>query len=873
FYDREWPTLRADADGNLLSYRRDTEDKAHSPEAKLHDAGIHTKNLWNRGKNAEFNDGVKLSAIDLHNAARNNPDFTPGDIKDIVAFAKTYQETKDGLAATGDWETLQQHNTARDQHLATSQRFDRQVRRYYPHITGFIDYSTEGGTTRHIDGEARDGKEPARTNNQFTDRADQLRNNILAGPHIIPGLAARGVLEILRIEQQGGHQTLVDQLKNMTGDQLVDTLMKDFIRPQVMIPDTVPITHDNIQYPPTTNTTTSTTALAAPGPHNNDSLKDLLADAAGPDITSYAYYSELIQTLGDVKSAFEPHQYNLEAITRQILGMKADAPVGMADIIEALEWSGQAHMHNEAGTVADIASYVLDQKTQPNTPQDPADVPPQPDPEAVAQQHIDQYVPALSAWAQEPSSAAAYTRLSGWGNIWAGALAYGYPAGRALIAQMSQDNVRDMDNEIGQPEAWHQDVRARLEQALSNRVLHHYTTADRVETMLPQGLPHEMKSKAQLMWETAGTAANNTPPFDQIEFANDAFVFFFLADPDAPFRDSRFGQGGGGPARIALPQSRLTDSGWLMLTDFHDREWPTLRADDEGNLLSYRRDAPGKDNSPEARMKSARYFIGDIWNDGGRADLDQRAGAASSDLARALANDPAALDTATVERIVSFAEVNKEIREKLRADNEWDALQQHSADREKHLNSSLRFDQQVRRYWPQMIYSAASNWSYPMRGGTTRHIDGEARDGKEPARANNQFTDRADQLHNNVLAGPHIVPGLATRALLEIVRIERQGGNQALVDRLKNMTGDQLVDTLMKDFIRPQVMVPGPVPITRDNVQRPPTSTTALAAPGPHTSDTFKDLLADAAGPDITSYAYYGELIQTLGDVKSAFEP
>ncbi|WP_338321028.1 hypothetical protein, partial [Streptomyces lonarensis] len=70
FYDREWPTLRADADGNLLSYRRDTESKAHSPEAKLHDAGIHTKNRWNRGKNAEFNDGVKLSAIDLHNAAR-----------------------------------------------------------------------------------------------------------------------------------------------------------------------------------------------------------------------------------------------------------------------------------------------------------------------------------------------------------------------------------------------------------------------------------------------------------------------------------------------------------------------------------------------------------------------------------------------------------------------------------------------------------------------------------------------------------------------------------------------------------------------------------------------------------------------------------
>ncbi|WP_338320867.1 hypothetical protein, partial [Streptomyces lonarensis] len=544
----------------------------------------------------------------------------------------------------------------------------------------------------------------------------------------------------------------------MTGDQLVDTLMKDFIRPQVMISDTVPITHDNIQYPPTTNTTTSTTALAAPGPHNNDTFKDLLADAAGPDIVDHPQFDQMVETLERLRPAFEPHGYNLPAITREIINVEADHPIGQTEVAYALMWAAQANTYGKAGSVAEIATHALAQ-------------------EALAQEHIVTHVPALADWAQSPAAQLAYNQMADWGNLWRDALFGGYPGGRALIARMSHDNLWDMRLEIGPQEGWHQDLRARVEQALSNRVLHHYTTADRVETMLAPGQSHEIKSKYQLVHnapESSNPAENNTPEFDEIEFANDSFVFFFLADADAPFRGSRFGEGGAGPARIAVSQQPLSDEGWIMLTDFADREWPTLRADADGNLLSYRRDALPETASPEARMWAAQQEIIDIWNDGlgalyrtayelssdlsdnfatdadhvspeatakivklaevnreirekllsyddGRGRLDRIAHDLSTDLSDAFADDSGYLSPEIVGKIVEFAAINREIREQLRATGEWDTLQGLASEREANRDLGLRFDRQVRRYWPQMIYSAASNWSYPMRGGTTRH--------------------------------------------------------------------------------------------------------------------------------------------------------
>jgi hypothetical protein len=75
------------------------------------------------------------------------------------------------------------------------------------------------------------------------------------------------------------------------------------------------------------------------------------------------------------------------------------------------------------------------------------------------------------------------------------------------------------------------------------------------------------------------------------------------------------------------------------------------------------------------------------------------------------------------------------------------------------------------------------------------------------------------QVHGNTLAGPHIISGLALRGVLEIARIEAQGGHGALVNRMKAMSGEELFRMLLKDFIRPQAMVPWAVRITRGDVE------------------------------------------------------
>ncbi|NJQ08059.1 hypothetical protein, partial [Streptomyces lonarensis] len=80
---------------------------------------------------------------------------------------------------------------------------------------------------------------------------------------------------------------------------------------------------------------------AAPTPHTTDTLANLLADTTGPDITDHPRYQEMLDTLGSLSAAFGPHQQGLETTSRQILGLPDDAPVGRAEIIEALEWAGR----------------------------------------------------------------------------------------------------------------------------------------------------------------------------------------------------------------------------------------------------------------------------------------------------------------------------------------------------------------------------------------------------------------------------------------------------------------------------------------------------------------------------------------------------
>ncbi|WP_411143309.1 hypothetical protein [Streptomyces sp. x-80] len=77
-----------------------------------------------------------------------------------------------------------------------------------------------------------------------------------------------------------------------------------------------------------------------------------------------------------------------------------------------------------------------------------------------------------------------------------------------------------------------------------------------------------------------------------------------------------------------------------------------------------------------------------------------------------------------------------------------------------------------------------------------------------------------DRVHQNVLVGADIIPGLAERAVMEIARIEQAGQQRAT--RLKKMSGDALMTFLLTDLLRPQAMLPNSVPISRKHVEPAP---------------------------------------------------
>lgn len=69
-----------------------------------------------------------------------------------------------------------------------------------------------------------------------------------------------------------------------------------------------------------------------------------------------------------------------------------------------------------------------------------------------------------------------------------------------------------------------------------------------------------------------------------------------------------------------------------------------------------------------------------------------------------------------------------------------------------------------------------------------------------------------ERLRSNTLKGRDIVPGLVDRAVLEIMRLEEV--NPALAERLKSMSGTELMKFLLKDLLRPQAMLPNSVDLS-----------------------------------------------------------
>ncbi|HEY9371827.1 hypothetical protein [Streptomyces sp.] len=157
---------------------------------------------------------------------------------------------------------------------------------------------------------------------------------------------------------------------------------------------------------------------------------------------------------------------------------------------------------------------------------------------------------------------------------WADSAAVFHMSGASYFRELSELNRKGMSKEIKQDQGWVEGVRTRLTAALQGSVLTHYTGRSRAEQMLAQG---QMKSKTELLRQNPD-APNNSEAYDKHVLANEGFVFFFLEVPGSPFRDTRFG--GDEPARIEIPlaSSPLMSQGWLMLSDFAQREYPTIRA-------------------------------------------------------------------------------------------------------------------------------------------------------------------------------------------------------------------------------------------------------------------------------------------------------
>lgn len=201
-----------------------------------------------------------------------------------------------------------------------------------------------------------------------------------------------------------------------------------------------------------------------------------------------------------------------------------------------------------------------------------------------AQKYIEKHVPDLANWAREMDELEPYHYMTEEGELWEAELEAGAPHGRAFVASRSQKNISSMEQEIASDEGWQDAVRAKLEAAFGTLELHHYTTRQRVEKALGASGSGHIDSRQKLLRDHPDNKfEHNTQEKDQFLLANDAFVFFFIGEADAPFRDTRFSKGDdSGPARITAPLSRVAENGWIMLNDFLDVEHPTLRSNAEG---------------------------------------------------------------------------------------------------------------------------------------------------------------------------------------------------------------------------------------------------------------------------------------------------
>ncbi|MER8044691.1 hypothetical protein [Streptomyces sp. NPDC094032] len=338
---------------------------------------------------------------------------------------------------------------------------------------------------------------------------------------------------------------------------------------------------------------------------------------------------------------------------------------------------------------------------------------------------------ALPEAAREPFRAMTDGGMLWQREEWADSAAAFHMRGAGYFRELSELNRAGMAEELAQgaDQSWIGAVRTRLTTALRQGVLCHYTSRERAVQMLGAG---RIRSKTDLL-RTDPTAPNNSEAYDKHVLANEGFVFFFLEVPDSPFRETRFG--GGEPARIEIPllASPLMTQGWLMLSDFAQRDLPTLRARPEDPSRPQSKLGTREETfSPEFTLPVRKFDVG------ARDAADRM--------------DPMRM----------MAEMTAE------------------PDLERRGQISLAMTQAAADPYSTMTYGS----------GERERIHPE-------------------RLRSNTLMGADIVPGLVERALVEIQRLDVSAPR--LAERLKAMTGEELMRYLLKDLLRPQAMLPGTV--------------------------------------------------------------
>lgn len=309
--------------------------------------------------------------------------------------------------------------------------------------------------------------------------------------------------------------------------------------------------------------------------------------------------------------------------------------------------------------------------------------------------------------------------------------------GKAYFEHLSARNIEFIQGEIKTnklaDKEWFIPFVNRAIEGLSAAVVNHYTTSIRAQTMLREG----MKSKMMLERDLP-SFKHNTSIFDDLGLANSGFLFFFIEPSSAPLRNTRFAKGdvGAEPARISIPikESGLLTKGWLMLSDFAQREYPDIMTKEDNSAhTSWLPTRKQEEQQPEFNRLVRHFQLG-------------------------------------------FGGIQAE--------------------------EMMQIEDSEKR----QAFSAVA----PMARGDEKSR--QVYTGQE-----NQKLEIPDRLLNNILVGKDIIPGIANRSALEVARISFV--NPDLGARLSTLTGDSLMEFMLKDLFRPQAMIPNDLAIEDRHVQ------------------------------------------------------